>query len=182
VARKVGRPAPAGCRAAALGHTAREHTAYGILDFAASASALLRIGVGIVASSPYVGLGVASGVGCGGVRRWRRCPAAAAVAAATAAARSLRQGAASAAATVAVGWRGATKQRTRCSGTALDTVVRARALRGAAGGAAAHQSVEHLSKSVQRAGLEEAVSSPRGAIGAKKLNTPLAGPRHARKR
>ena len=33
-----------------------------------------------------VGLGVASGVGCGGVRRWRRCPAAAAVAAATAAA------------------------------------------------------------------------------------------------
>ena len=85
MARKVGRPAPAGCRAAALGHTAREHTAYGILDFAASASALLRIGVGIVASSPYVGLGVASGVGCGGVRRWRRCPAAAAVAAAAAA-------------------------------------------------------------------------------------------------
>jgi hypothetical protein len=180
VARKVGRPAPAGCRAAALGHTA---SIYGLRH-----PQLRRVGVSV---APHrrrhcgvepVGLGVASGVGCGGVRRWRRCPAAAAVAAATAAARSLRQGAASAAATVAVGWRGATKQRTRCSGTALDTVVRARALRGAAGGAAAHQSVEHLSKSVQRAGLEEAVSSPRGAIGAKKLNTPLAGPRHARKR
>ena len=34
---------------------------------------------------------------------------------------------------------------------------------GAAGGAAAHRSAEHLSKSFQRAGLEEAVSSPRGA-------------------
>ena len=72
--------------------------------------------------------------------------------------------------------RGATKQRTCCSarlacryrGRGVPMVqpqvrscVQGRC--GAAGGAAAHRSAEHLSKSFQRAGLEEAVSSPRGA-------------------
>ena len=78
------RPPNLGCHSTCKLYRAYEHTANGILGFAASASASLRIGVGIGVEP--VGLGVASGVGCGGVRRWRRCPAAAAVAAATAAA------------------------------------------------------------------------------------------------
>ena len=69
--------------------------------------------------------------------------------------------------------RGATKQRTRCSAQLacryrgrgapmVQPQVRSceQGCCGAAGGAAAHRSVEHLSKSVQRAGLEEASQQP----------------------
>ena len=102
-----------------------------------------------------VGLGVASGVGCGGVRRWRRCPAAAAVAAAAAAAAAAATAAASTAVELAagrgVGGGNGGGRLARCHqtadlllcaaglpisgkgrtyGTASSTVVRARALRG----------------------------------------------------
>ena len=110
-----------------------------------SASASLRIGVGIGVEP--VGLGVASGVGCGSVRRWRQCPTVAVVAAATAAATT----AVELASGRGIGGGNGGGRLARCHqtadlllcaaglpisgkgrtyGTASSTVVRARALRG----------------------------------------------------